>query len=85
MVLTLTLNVLFLNDVRMADTGTVGFCAAPETQVIVVVGSLSDDSMQDMFLREVLHAIFHMMDLKETESEEHYVRRLIMRQCTIWS
>ena len=31
--------------------------------------------MQDTFLHEVFHAIVHVMDLKETETEENYVRR----------
>jgi len=67
--------VLFLNDAQMAGTGAVGFCDL-ETQTIGVVGSQSDDSMRDTFLHEVFHAIVHVMDLKETETEENYVRRL---------
>ena len=58
----------------MAGTGAVGFCD-PETQTIGLVGSQSNDSMQDTFLHEVFHAIVHVMDLKETETEENYVRR----------
>ena len=56
-----------------------------EPQTIGLVGSQSNDSMQDTFLREVFHAIVHMMDLKETETEENYVRRLAAGLCTVWS
>jgi hypothetical protein len=49
----------------MAGTGAVGFCD-PETQTIGLVGSQSNDSMQDTFLHEVFHVIVHVMDLKET-------------------
>ena len=66
-VLNLTFSVLFLNDAQMAGTGAVGFCD-PETQTIGLVGSQSNDSMQDTFLHEVFHAIVHVMDLKETET-----------------
>ena len=80
----LTFNVLFLNDAQMAGTGAVGFCD-PETQTLGVVGSQSNDSMQDTFLHEVFHAIVHVMDLKETETEENYVRRLATGLCTVWN
>ena len=70
----LTFTVLFMNDAQMAGTGAVGFCD-PETQTIGLVGSQPDDSMQDTFLHEVFHSIVHVMDLKETETEENYVRR----------
>ena len=46
------------------------------SQTLGVVGSLSNDSMQDTFLHEVFHAIVQVMDLKETETEENYVCRL---------
>jgi hypothetical protein len=72
--LNLTFTVLFMNDAQMAGTGAVGFCD-PETQTIGPVGSQSNDSMQDTFLHEVFHAIVHVMDLKETETEENYVCR----------
>ena len=52
----------------MAGTGAVGFCD-PESQTIGLAGTQSDDSMQDTFLHEVFHAIVHVMDLKETETE----------------
>jgi hypothetical protein len=74
---------MYLNDAQMAGTGAVGFCD-PETQTIGVVGSQSNDSMQDTFLHEVFHAIVHVMDLKETETEENYVRRLATGLCTVW-
>ena len=64
-VLNLTFTVLFMNNAQMAGTGAVGYCD-PETQTIGLVGSQSDDSMQDTFLHEVFHAIVHVMDLKET-------------------
>ena len=64
-----------MNDAQMAGTGAVGYCD-PETQTMGLAGTQSDDSMQDTFLHEVSHAIVHVMDLKETESEENYVRRL---------
>ena len=41
--------------------------------------------MQDTFLHEVFHAIVHVMDLKETETEENYVRRLATGLCTVWN
>ena len=72
-----------MNDAQMAGTGAVGFCD-PETQTIGLVGSQSDDSMQDTFLHEVFHSIVHVMDLKETETEENYVRRLATGLCTVW-
>jgi hypothetical protein len=62
-VLNLTFTVLFMNDAQMAGTGAVGYCD-PETQTIGLVGSQSDDSMQDTFLHEVFHAIVHVMDLE---------------------
>ena len=80
----LTFTVLFMNDAQMAGTGAVGFCD-PETQTIGLVGSQSGDSMQDTFLHEVFHAIVHVMDLKETETEENYVRRLATGLCTVWN
>ena len=43
------------------------------------------DSMQETFLHEVFHAIVHVMDLKETETEENYVRRLATGLCTVWN
>ena len=55
------------------------------TQTLGVVGSQSNDSMQDTFLHEVFHAIVHVMDLKETETEENYVRRLATGLCTVWN
>ena len=54
-------------------------------QTIGLVGSQSSDSMQETFLHEVFHAIAHMMDLKETETEENYVRRLAAGLCTVWN
>ena len=47
-----------------------------ETQTISVEGSQPDDSMQDTSLHQVFHTNVHVMDLKETESEENYVHRL---------
>jgi hypothetical protein len=76
--------VLFMNDAQMAGTGAVGYCD-PETQTIGLVGTQPDDSMQDTFLHEVFHAIVHVMDLKETETEENYVRRLATGLCTVWN
>jgi len=55
------------------------------SQTLGVVGSQSNDSMQDTFLHEVFHAIVHVMDLKETETEENYVRRLATGLCTVWN
>jgi hypothetical protein len=34
---------------------------------------------------EKLTAIVHVMDLKETETEENYVRRLATGLCTVWN
>ena len=68
-VLSLTFTVLFMNDTQMAGTGAIGFCD-PETQPIGLAGIQSYNSMQDAFLHEVFHYIMHVMDLKETESEE---------------
>ncbi len=48
-----------------------------EPQTIGVVGSQPNDSMQDTFLHEGLHAICHVMGLRETEKEENFVRRNI--------
>jgi hypothetical protein len=73
-----------MNGAQMAGTGAVGHCD-PETQTIGLAGTQSDDSMQDTFLHEVSHAIVHVMDLKETESEENYVRRLATGLCTVWN
>jgi hypothetical protein len=56
-----------------------------EPQTIGLVGSPPEDSMQDTFLHEVFHAIMHVMDLRETESEENYVRRLATGLCTAWN
>ena len=46
-----------------------------EPQTIGLIGSQPNDSMQGTFLHELFHAIVHVMDLKETETEENYVRR----------
>ena len=54
-----------------------------EPQTLAVSNSQANDSMQDTFLHEVFHAIVHVMDLKETESEENYVRRLATGLCTV--
>ena len=56
-----------------------------EPQTIGVVGSQPNDSMQDTFLHEVLHAICHLMGLRETEKEENFVRRLATGLCTVWN
>ena len=56
-----------------------------EPQTIDVVGSQPNDSMQDTFLHEVLHAICHLMGLRETEKEENFVRRLATGLCTVWN
>jgi hypothetical protein len=56
-----------------------------EPQTIGVVGNQSNDSMQDTFLHEAFHAIVHVMDLKETETKENYVRRLATGLCTVWN
>ena len=56
-----------------------------EPQTIGVVGSQPNDSMQDTFLHEVLHAICHVMGLRETEKEENFVRRLATGLCTVWN
>jgi hypothetical protein len=82
--LNLTFTVLFMNGAQMAGTGAVGFCD-PETQTIGLVGGQPDDSMQDTFLHEVFYAIVHVMDLKETETKENYVRRLATGLCTVWN
>jgi len=55
------------------------------SHTIGLVGNQSNDSMQDTFLHEVFDAIAHMMDLKETETEENYVRRLATGLCTVWN
>ena len=34
---------------------------------------------------EKLTAIVHVMNLKETETEENYVRRLATGLCTVWN
>jgi hypothetical protein len=56
--------VLFLSDAQTAGLGAVGFCD-PETQTIGVVNSQANDALQDTFLHEVLHAICHVMGLRE--------------------
>jgi len=55
------------------------------SHTIGLVGNQSNDSTQDTFLHEVFHAIVHVMDLKETETEENYVRRLTTGLCTVWN
>ena len=56
-----------------------------EPQTIGLVGTQPDDSMQDTFLHEVLHAICHVMGLRETEKKENFVRRLATGLCTVWN
>ena len=73
---------LFLSDAQTAGSGAVGFCD-PETQTIGVVNSQAKDALQDTFLHEVLHAICHVMGLRETEKEENFVRRLVAGLCTV--
>ena len=73
---------LFLSDAQTAGSGAVGFCD-PETQTIGVVNSQANDALQDTFLHEVLHAICHVMGLRETEKEENFVRRLVAGLCTV--
>jgi Zn-dependent peptidase ImmA (M78 family) len=82
--LNLTFTVLFMDDAQMAGTGAVGYCD-PETQTLAVSNSQANDSMQDTFLHEVLHAICHVMGLRETEKEENFVRRLATGLCTVWN
>jgi len=41
--------------------------------------------MQDTFLHKVFHTISHVMDLKEIEIEENYVRHLATGLCTVWN
>ena len=73
---------LFLSDAQTPGSGAVGFCD-PETQTIGVVNSQANDALQDTFLHEVLHAICHVMGLRETEKEENFVRRLVTGLCTV--
>jgi len=68
----------------MSASESLGWCD-PETQVIAVSGDLSADSMQDVFLHEVLHSIAYVMGLKEKETEENYVRSLATGLCTVWN
>ena len=56
-----------------------------ESHTIDVVGSQPNDSIQDTFLHEVLHAICHVMGLRETEKDENFVRRLATGLCTVWN
>jgi len=56
-----------------------------EPQTIGVANSQANDALQDTFLHEVLHAICHVMGLRETEKEENYVRRLATGLCTVWN
>ena len=56
-----------------------------EPQTIGIVGSQPNDSIQDTFLHEVLHAICHVMGLRETEKDENFVRRLATGLCTVWN
>ena len=56
-----------------------------EPQTLAVSNSQANDSMQDTFLHEVLHAICHVMGLRETEKEENFVRRLATGLCTVWN
>ena len=78
----LTFTVLFLDDAQMAGSGAVGYCD-PETQTLAVSNSQANDALQDTFLHEVLHAICHVMGLRETEKEENFVRRLATGLCTV--
>ena len=71
-----------MSDAETAGSGAVGFCD-PETQTIGVVNSQAKDALQDTFLHEVLHAICHVMGLRETEKEENFVRRLVTGLCTV--
>jgi hypothetical protein len=74
--------VLFVSDAETAGSGVVGFCDS-ETQTIGGVNSQANDALQDTFLHEVLHAICHVMGLRETEKEENFVRRLVTGLCTV--
>ena len=56
-----------------------------EPQTLAVSNSQANDSMQDTFLHEVLHAICHVMGLRETEKEENFVRRFATGLCTVWN
>jgi hypothetical protein len=76
--------VLFVSDAQTAGSGAVGFCD-PETQTIGVVNSQANDALQDTFLHEVLHAICHVMGLRESEKEENFVRCLVAGLCTVWN
>ena len=66
---------LFVSDAETAGSGAVGFCD-PETQTIGGVNSQANDA---------LHAICHVMGLRETEKEENFVRRLVTGLCTVWN
>ncbi len=41
--------------------------------------------MQDTFPHEGFHTITHVMDLKEIEIKENYVRHLVTELCTVWN
>ena len=56
-----------------------------EPQTLAVSNSQANDALQDTFLHEVLHAICHVMGLRETEKEENFVRRLATGLCTVWN
>ena len=75
---------LFVSDAETAGSGAVGFCD-PETQTIGGVNSQANDALQDTFLHDALHAICHVMGLRETEKEENFVRRLATGLCTVWN
>ena len=59
-------------------------------------GKLADNAKREEYERQIQlkkvkstkpddHAIAHMMDLKENETEENYVRRLATGLCTVWN
>ena len=68
----------------MILSGAMGFCSV-DAQLIAVAEDLVNDTIQDTFLHEVMHALTAAFDLKEKDKEESFVRRQATGICTVWN
>jgi len=82
-VFNLTFAVKFVPHEEMARAEAFGLCDF-EKQLILLDESQSDESLQDTFMHEVLHAICFVLGI-DVESEESLVHKLATGLCTVWN
>jgi hypothetical protein len=82
-VLNLTFKVKWLDRTTHNATEAYGFCCY-DTQTIGISEGLAKDQMADVFLHEIIHALYFAMGLKEGSDEESVAHRVATGLCTVF-